>query len=33
MTDDVRGSINGADIPKEWKESRVKLPHKGGRTE
>ena len=23
--------LNGADIPKEWKESRVKLLHKGGR--
>ena len=25
--------LNGADIPKEWKESRVKLLHKGGRTD
>ena len=25
--------LNGADIPKGWKESRVKLPHKGGRTD
>ena len=23
--------LNGADIPKEWNESRVKLLHKGGR--
>ena len=23
--------LNGADIPKEWKESRMKLLHKGGR--
>ena len=27
------GILNGADIPKEWKESRVKLLHKGGRTD
>ena len=25
--------LNGADIPKEWKKSRVKLLHKGGRTD
>ena len=25
--------LNGADIPKEWKESRVKLLHKGGKTD
>ena len=29
----VNGILNGADIPKEWKESRVKLLHKGGRTD
>ena len=27
----MNGILNGVDIPKEWKESRVKLPHKGGR--
>ena len=27
------GILNGADIPKEWKKSRVKLQHKGGRTD
>ena len=27
----MNGILNGADIPKEWKESRVKLLHKGGR--
>ena len=27
------GILNGADIPKEWKESRVKLLKKGGRTD
>ena len=25
--------LNGADVPKEWKESRVTLMHKGGRTD
>ena len=25
--------LNGAVIPKEWKESRVKLLHKGGKTD
>ena len=29
----MNGTLNGADIPKEWKESRVKLLHKGGRTD
>ena len=29
----LRGLMNGADIPKEWKESRVELLHKGGRTD
>ena len=29
----MNGILNGADIPKEWKESRVKLLHKGGRTD
>ena len=28
----MNGILNGADIPKEWKERRVKLLHKGGRT-
>ena len=28
----INGILNGADIPKEWKESRVKLLHKGGKT-
>ena len=28
----MNGILNGADIPKEWKESRVNLLHKGGRT-
>ena len=27
----MNGILNGADIPKEWKEIRVKLLHKGGR--
>ena len=27
------GILNGADIPKEWKDNRVKLLHKGGRTD
>ena len=27
------GILNGADVPKEWKESRLKLLHKGGRTD
>ena len=27
----MNGILNGADIPKEWKESIVKLLHKGGR--
>ena len=27
----MNGILNGADVPKEWKESRVKLLHKGGR--
>ena len=26
----MNGILNGADIPKEWKQSRVKLLHKGG---
>ena len=26
----MNGILNGADIPREWKESRVKLMHKGG---
>ena len=29
----MNGILNGADIPKEWKESRVKLLYKGGRTD
>ena len=29
----MNGILNGADIPKEWKESKVKLLHKGGRTD
>ena len=29
----MNGILNGADIPKEWKESRVNLLHKGGRTD
>ena len=29
----MNGILNGAYIPKEWKESRVKLLHKGGRTD
>ena len=29
----MNGLLNGADIPKEWKVSRVKLLHKGGRTD
>ena len=29
----MNGILNGADIPKEWKESRVKLLHKGGKTD
>ena len=29
----MNGILNGADTPKEWKESRVKLLHKGGRTD
>ena len=29
----MNGILNGADIPKEWKESRVKLLHKDGRTD
>ena len=29
----MNGILNGADIPKEWKESRVKLLHKGERTD
>ena len=28
----MNGILNGADIPKEWKESRMKILHKGGRT-
>ena len=27
----INGILNGADIPKEWKEGRVKLLHKDGR--
>ena len=33
LRDLMNGILNGADIPKEWKESRVKLLHKGGRTD
>ena len=29
----MNGILNGADIPKEWKESTVKLLHKGRRTD
>ena len=29
----INGILNGGDIPKEWKESIVKLLHKGGRTD
>ena len=29
----MNGILNGSDISKEWKESRVKLLHKGGRTD
>ena len=29
----MNGIFKGADIPKEWKESRVKLLHKDGRTD
>ena len=29
----MNGILNGADIPKEWKESRVKLLHNTGRTD
>ena len=29
----MNGILNGADIPKVWKEGRVKLLHKGGRTD
>ena len=29
----MNGIFNGTDIPKEWRESRVKLLHKGGRTD
>ena len=29
----VNGILNEANIPKEWKDSRVKLLHKGGRTD
>ena len=29
----MNGILNGADIPKVWKESRVKLLQKGGRTD
>ena len=29
----MNGIMNGADIPKEWKENRVKLPHTDGRTD
>ena len=29
----LRGLMNGADIPKVWKEDRVKLLHKDGRTD
>ena len=29
----MNGILNEADIPKEWKESRVKLLRKGGRTD
>ena len=31
LIDLMNGILNGADMPKEWKESRVKLLHKGGR--
>ena len=27
----MNGTLNGTDIPKEWKESRMKLLHKGRR--
>ena len=33
LRDLMNGILNGADILKEWKESRVKLLHKGGRTD
>ena len=33
LRDLINGILNGADIPKECKESRVKLLYKGGRTE
>ena len=33
LRDLMNGIFNGADIPKEWKGSRVKLLHKGGRTD
>ena len=29
----MNGILNGADIPKEWKENIVKLLHKGGRAD
>ena len=29
----MNGILNEGDIPKEWKEGRVKLLHKGGRTD
>ena len=29
----MNGILNGADIPKDWKENRVKLLYKGGRTD
>ena len=31
LRDLMNGILNGADIPKKWKDSRVKLLHKGGR--
>ena len=33
LRDMMNGILYGADIPKEWKQSRVKLLHKGGRTD
>ena len=33
LRDMMNGILNGADIPKEWEKSRVKLLHKGGRTD
>ena len=33
LRDVMNGILNGSGVPKEWRESRVKLLHKGGRTE